>query len=65
MFERLRFLVRKESDLVFTVEATSDYWWELAWELADRGCNMSSWMYIVRLRGAEGASAGAKAILVR
>ena len=38
MIERLRFLVRQESDLVFTVEATSDYWWELAWELDDRGC---------------------------
>lgn len=38
MFERLRFLVRQESDLVFTIEATSDYWWELAWELGDRGC---------------------------
>jgi hypothetical protein len=32
MVERLRFLVRQESDLVFTIEATSDYWWELAWE---------------------------------
>ncbi len=38
MIERLRFLVRQESDLVFTIEATSDYWWELAWELDDRGC---------------------------
>lgn len=38
MFERLRFLVRQESDLVFTVEATSDYWWELVWELSERGC---------------------------
>ena len=38
MIERLRFLVRQESDLVFTIEATSDYWWELAWELGDRGC---------------------------
>jgi len=37
MVERLRFLVRSESDLVFTIEATSDYWWELAWELDDRG----------------------------
>ena len=40
MIERLRFLVRQESDLVFTVEATSDYWWELAWELDDRGCTV-------------------------
>jgi transposase len=38
MIERLRFLVRQESDLVFTIEATSDYWWELVWELGDRGC---------------------------
>ncbi len=38
MIDRLRFLVRQESDLVFTIEATSDYWWELAWELDNRGC---------------------------
>ncbi|MFN2316229.1 MAG: hypothetical protein ABR602_06050 [Gemmatimonadales bacterium] len=31
MLERLRFLVRDVTDLVFTIEATSDYWWELAW----------------------------------
>jgi len=40
MLERLRFLVRSDGDLVFTIEATSDYWWELAWELADRGCRV-------------------------
>lgn len=37
MLERLKFLVHDQSDLVFTIEATSDYWWELSWELADRG----------------------------
>ena len=25
---------------MFTIEATSDYWWELAWELVDRGCEV-------------------------
>lgn len=40
MLDRLRFLVRDETDLVFTIEATSDYWWELSWELADRGCSV-------------------------
>ena len=40
MFERLRFLVRQESDLVFTIEATSDYWRELAWELGERSCTV-------------------------
>ena len=40
MLERLRFLVRSESDLVFTVEATSDYWRELAWELGERSCTV-------------------------
>lgn len=40
MLERLRFLVRDVTDLVFTIEATSDYWWELAWELGDGGCTV-------------------------
>ncbi len=38
MIDRLWFLVSQESDLVFTIEATSDYWWELAWELDNRRC---------------------------
>lgn len=40
MLDRLRFLVVNQEDLVFTIEATSDYWWELAWELSDRGCRV-------------------------
>jgi len=40
MLARLRLLVRKESELVFTIEATSDYWWELAWPLGERGCTV-------------------------
>lgn len=40
MLDRLRFLVANQEDLVFTIEATSDYWWELAWELSDRGCQV-------------------------
>ncbi len=40
MLERLQFLVADQSDLVFTIEATSDYWWELAWDLGDRGCRV-------------------------
>ncbi len=34
------FLVADQSDLLFTIEATSDYWWELAWDLGDRGCRV-------------------------
>ena len=40
MLERLRFLVRDQGDLVFTIEATSDYWWELTWGLSARGCTV-------------------------
>jgi transposase len=40
MLERLGFLVRNELELVFTIEATSDYWWELAWPLSERGCTV-------------------------
>jgi transposase len=37
MLSRLRFLVSGPADLVVTIEATSDWWWELSWELAERG----------------------------
>jgi transposase len=40
LLARLRFRVQEESALVFTIEATSDYWWELAWPLGKRGCTV-------------------------
>jgi transposase len=40
IFERLRFLKRDPQELVFTVEATGNYWNELVWDLSGRGCEV-------------------------
>jgi transposase len=37
ILQRLRFLTRSAVDLVFTIEATGNYWNELVWELSERG----------------------------
>jgi transposase len=40
MLSRLRFVCRDPSGLVVTIEATSDWWWEISWELIGRGCEV-------------------------
>lgn len=40
MLSRLGFLARDPRSLVVTIEATSDWWWELSWDLIERGCEV-------------------------